>query len=208
MYNNGIGSMLLAGVLFLGASVSQAQAVPDQVSSSAQQVDHYIDRWVEFYPSAAFGQGLKPAALLFEDFSEPRVTDWIAFNRVTEHIMSSLPQSTPLQERVDARVLLRQVRFELGLWDEDKVLSQQPQWYVEQISDALALVLVSEKLSPTEKYSAVVNRMAGIGALVDVGIRNLRDGNPARIEVALKTLEQTTAYFENDLPTLPDTWIA
>ncbi len=208
MYNNGIGSMLLAGVLFLGASVSQAQAVPDQVSSSAQQVDHYIDRWVEFYPSAAFGQGLKPAALLFEDFSEPRVTDWIAFNRVTEHIMSSLPQSTPLQERVDARVLLRQVRFELGLWDEDKVLSQQPQWYVEQISDALALVLVSEKLSPTEKYSAVVNRMAGIGALVDVGIRNLRDGNPARIEAALKTLEQTTAYFENDLPTLPDTWIA
>lgn len=208
MYNNGFGSMLLAGILFLGASVSLAQAVPDQVSSSAQQVDHYIDRWVEFYPSAAFGQGLKPAALLFEDFSEPRVTDWITFNRVTEHIMSSLPQSAPLQERVDARVLLRQVRFELGLWDEDKVLSQQPQWYVEQISDALALVLVSEKLSPTEKYKAVVNRMAGIGALVDVGIRNLRDGNPARIEVALKTLEQTTAYFENDLPTLPDTWIA
>jgi uncharacterized protein (DUF885 family) len=208
MYNNGIGSMLLAGVLFLGASVSQAQSVPDQVSSSAQQVDHYIDRWVEFYPSAAFGQGLKPAALLFEDFSEPRVTDWIAFNRVTEDIMSSLPQSAPLQERIDARVLLRQVKFELGLWDDDKVLSHQPQWYVEQISDALALVLVSEKLSPTEKYTAVVNRMAGIGALVEVGIRNLRDGNPARIEVALKTLEQTIAYFENDLPTLPDTWIA
>jgi len=208
MHNNRIYRMLLTGIIFFGASVSQVQAMPDQASSSAQQVDHYIDRWVEFYPSVAFGQGLKSAALRFEDFSESRVADWIAFNRVTEQLMSSVPQSAPLQERVDAGVLLRQVKFELGLWDEDKVLSHQPQWYVEQVSDALALVLVSEKLNPSEKYKAVINRMAGIRALVDVGTQNLRDGNLERIEVALKTLVQTTEYFENDLPELSSEWIA
>ncbi len=204
----GVGKLLLICALFLGACDSQVEPVSDQVSSSARQVENYIDRWVEFYPSAAFGQGLKLAALRFEDFSEQRVADWVAFNRATEKIMASVPDSAPLQERVDARVLLRQLKFELDLWDEDKVLSHQPQWYVEQISDALALVLVSEKLSATEKHSAIINRMAGIRALVDVASRNLRDGNPARIDTALKTLVQTTAYYENDLPTLSEEWTA
>jgi len=208
MYYKVVGRILLTGALLLSACLSQAQATPDQGSSVAQQVNHYIDRWVEFYPSAAFGQGLKSGALRFEDFSEPRVTDWVALNRATEQIMASLPQSAPLQERVNARVLLRQVRFELDLWDEDKVLSHQPQWYVEQISDALSLVVVSERLAPAEKYTAVINRLAGIRALVDVGLRNLRDGNPERIETALKTLEQTTGYFEKDLLTQSEAWTA
>jgi len=203
-----IGGVLLICTLFLGACDSQVEPAPQQLSLSAAQVDDYIDRWAEFYPSAAFGQGLKTAALRFEDFSDQRVADWVAFNRNAENILTSVPESAPLTERVDARVLLRQVKFELGLWDEDKVLSHQPQWYVEQISDALALVLVSENLNAAEKYTAVVNRLAGIRALVDVATRNLRDGNPARIETALKTLVQTTAYIENDLPALSDEWTA
>lgn len=202
----GAGRILLMSVIFLGACDSQVEPAPDQVHSKADPVEAYIDRWVAFYPSAAFGQGMKSAALRFEDFSEPRVADWVAFNRTTEKILASVPETAALQERIDARVLLRQLKFELDLWDEDKVLSHQPQWYVEQVSDALALVMVSEKLDATEKYMAVVNRMAGIRALVDVAISNLRDGNPARIETALKTLVQTTGYYENELPALAEEW--
>ena len=115
----GAGRVLLMFVIFLGACDSQVEQAPDQVHSKAGPVEAYIDRWVAFYPSAAFGQGMKSAALRFEDFSESRVADWVAFNRTTEKILASVPETAALQERIDARVLLRQLKFELDLWDKD-----------------------------------------------------------------------------------------
>ncbi len=182
---------LLAGVLFLwvGAAQAQTQAL----------IKTYISQWKDFYPSSAFGEGQKSAAWRFEDFSAQRVSDWLKFNHRAEEILLSAPDSAPLNDRVDAEVLLRQVRLELELWEQDKPLSQQPQWYTGKISEALTYVLVSEKLSPDEKFRAVSVRLDGVVALCRLGIENLRDGNPARTEDALKALERTIGFYKNEL---------
>jgi len=193
-----LGKFLLSGALFLAASALQAQ--------SQDLIDSYIDRWIDFYPSAAFGQGRTSAAWRFEDFSDRRVSAWLELNRQAEKILASPPDTANLDERIDSQVLLRQVRLELELWEQDKVLTQQPQWYTKQISEALTYVLISEKLTAAEKYTAVLTRLNGIRSLCGLGIKNLRDGNPARIQGALKTLASTVDFYENELLFQSDAW--
>ena len=189
---------LLAGALLLWGTALHAQ--------TQQLIKDYIDHWKSFYPSSAFGEGEKSAAWRFEDFSEQRVSDWLAFNRNAEESLSSTPASAPLNDRVDAQVLLRQVRLELELWDQDKPLSQQPQWYTGKISQALSYVLIYEKLNPAEKYKAVTARLEGVVALCQLGIENLTDGNPGQTRDALKSLQRTTDYYENELLASSDPW--
>ena len=151
-----LGKLLLAGILLIFTQALQAKSQP--------LIEEYIAQWKSFYPSSAFGEGDKTAAWRFEDFSTQRVADWLSFNHETEDSLSAIPASAPLNDRVDAQVLLRQVRLELELWEQDKPLTRQPQWYAGKISEALTYVLVSEKLSPAEKYKAVRTRLAGVDA--------------------------------------------
>jgi len=195
---NTAGKWLLAGTLLLWGPALHAQ--------TQQTIEEYIDHWKSFYPSAAFSEGEKSAAWRFEDFSELRVSDWLAFNHKVGDSLSSASVSAPLNDRVDAQVLLRQVRLELELWEQEKPLSQQPQWYTGKISQALSYVLIYEKLNPAEKYKAVTARLEGVTALCQLGIENLKNGNPGRTRDALKLLQRTTDYYENELLASSDAW--
>lgn len=192
------GKSLLTIVLLFWASLSWAQ--------TQQLVAEYIDHWKAFYPSSAFGEGEKSAAWRFEDFSGQQLANWLAFNQKVEKGLSATPASAPLTDRVDAQVLLRQIRLELELWEQDQPLSQQPQWYTGKISEALTYVLVSEKLNPAEKHKSVMTRLAGVDALCRLGIEELRNGNAARTRDALKSLKRTIGFYENNLLVQSDPW--
>ena len=193
-----IGKWLLASALLFWAASLHAQ--------TPKVIEVYIDNWKTFYPSAAFGEGDKASAWRFEDFSNSKVEDWLALNHLAEKSLLSTPDNAPLNDRVDAQVLLRQIRLELELWEQDKPLSQQPQWYTGKISQALSYVLMSEKLSPAEKRKAVVSRLAGVAALCQLGIDNLKNGNPGRSQSALESLQRTIDYYENKLLSSSDPW--
>ena len=110
-----IGKWLLAAVMVLWVPTLQAQ--------TQELIDAYMDQWKDFYPSSAFGEGQKSAAWRLEDFSKQRVSDWLMLNQQAEKTLLSIPESAPLNERVDAQVLLRQVRLELELWEQDDPLT-------------------------------------------------------------------------------------
>ena len=186
-----IGIWLMAAVVFLWVSAIQAQT---QVL-----IDTYMDHWKDFYPSSAFSEGQKSAAWRFEDFSKQRISDWLLFNQQAEKTLLSIPASAPLNKRVDTQVLLRQVRLELELWEQDDPLTRQPQWYTGKISEALTYVLVSERLTPAETFRAVSTRLEGVSALCQLGIENIQNGNPARTRGALKSLQRTIGFYENEL---------
>ena len=193
-----IGKWLLAVVMFFGVSASQAQ--------TQELIDAYMGHWKDFYPSSAFGEGQKSAAWRFEDFSKQRVADWLLLNQQAEKTLLSIPGSAPLNERVDAQVLLRQVRLELELWEQDDPLTRQPQWYTGKISEALTYVLVSERLSQAETFRAVSTRLEGVSALCRLGIENIKNGNPARTQGALKSLERTIGFYEDKLLAESTAW--
>lgn len=197
-FSGGARKILLACALLSWGSALQAQ--------TQELIESYIEAWIDFYPSTAFSQGKKTAAQQFEDFSGVRVSAWLELNHSAEKKLSALPAGTSLDDRVDAQVLLRQVRMELDVWQQDQVLTLAPQWYTQQISNALIHVIVSDKLQPPDQYRAVLNRLLGIRSLCDTGIENLKNGNLEKSRDAVKALEQTIDYYENDLLASSDPW--
>lgn len=191
---------VISGAVFFGIAGCEAQLTSDDV------VETYIEKWVEFYPSKAFSEGFKPAAGKFENFSEARVKAWLDYNHDIANRLSGALNKLPLEEKIDAQVLLRNARMEIERWEQDRVLQQQPQWYAEIISQTLTYLLVSETLRPEEKLKAVLKRLEGIEALSRLGIRTLNNASPQKTLGALHTLDQAAVFFDGNLPNLMLVW--
>ena len=180
--------------------MAQASSKPDALPES------YIKKWTAFYPTAALSNGLKSAAWKFENFSADRVAEWIAYNYDTLKAIDSLDSSLPVNERIDARVLRRQIRMELERWQHDKALVNQPAWYAELISQALTYILAREQFTPEEKLRASVQRLQGVQLLCELGIKRLRNGSRERTQRAVEILERTAAFYEGNLLELSRDW--
>ena len=190
---------MLVIALCLTAGTAQAGTELDA------QVDAYISKWAEFYPSEALSNGLKESAWEFEDFSGNRVDEWIAYNRRTLEMLESL-SGLSVNEQVDARILRRQARRELERWVHDKALVNQPAWYAEVISQALTYILVREQFIPEEKFDAVLQRLPGVQSMCELGIVNLQGGSPERTRRAVEILEHTRTFYKDSLPGLLHDW--
>jgi hypothetical protein len=182
---------LLPGLLMLPPSTLAA--------GIGETIDEYLDHWVAFYPSQAFNEGLVSAAQRFETYSGEKISAWLALNHRVERALNPLPDGTSLEERVDAQVLLRRVRLELERWEHDRPLSHQPQWYTGQVAEALTRVLVSDKLSPTEKHRAVRNRLEGIRSLCRLGVEKLVTGSPSETISSFNSIEQSIVFYRDKL---------
>ena len=169
------------------------------------QVDAYISKWAEFYPSEALSNGLKEAAWQFEDFSGNRVGEWIGYNRRTVEMLESLSDLS-VDEQVDARVLRRQANRELERWVHDGALTNQPSWYAEVISQALTYILVRDQFTPEEKVDAVLQRLPGVQSMCKLGVVSLQDGSPERTRRAVEVLERTRTFYHDSLPGLMHDW--
>ena len=162
---NGFNKFSLRLVIALCLAGGTAQAGTELDA----QVDAYISKWAEFYPSEALSNGLKEAAWEFEDFSGNRVGEWIAYNQRTLEMLESRSDLS-VNEQVDVRVLRRQARRELERWVRDRALVNQPAWYAEVISQALTYILVREQFTPEEKLRGyVLQRLQGGAVLVRSG---------------------------------------
>ena len=199
MFRSSIFSCLLTLAVCLFAGVVQASVQPEALSES------YIKKWAAFYPSEALSNGLKSAAWEFENFSTGRVAEWIAYNHDILKIIDSF-SDLPVNERIDARVLRRQINLELERWQHDKVLVNQSGWYAELISQALTYVLVRDQFTPEEKLRAIVQRLHGVRLLCDLGITRLQNGSRERTQRSLEILERTTAFYEGSLLSLSRDW--
>lgn len=190
-------------VLLLAAN-SHAQTAGQEI------VDRYINSWKDFYPSAAFAYGDVGSAAKFETYSASAVTQWLANNEamasaIREQLGSSALDSS---ERVDLRVLLSQTESELANWREDQPSTHQPQWYAEQISQALTHLLVRDQLSGESRSEALLARLAGVQRLSDRGVQVIVGGSSLRTQTALRTLAATKNFYEGNLRVLTADWPA
>lgn len=198
---NGFNKFSLRLVIALCLAGGTAQAGTELDA----QVDSYISKWAEFYPSEALSNGLKQAAWEFEDFSGNRVGEWIAYNRRTLEMLESRSDLS-VNEQIDVRVLRRQARRELERWVRDRALVNQPAWYAEVISQALTYILVREQFTPEEKLEAVLQRLKGVQSLCELGITNLQNGSPEKTRRAVEVLERTKTFYRDNLPGLMHDW--
>lgn len=191
---------VISGVMLCGIAGCETELTSDNV------VETYIEKWVEFYPSRAFSEGLKPAAGRFENFSDGRVKAWLDYNHDLANRLPATLNKLSLAEKTDLQTLLRKAQMEIERWEQDRVLHHQPQWYAEIISQALTYLLVSETLSPEEKLHAVLKRLEGIEALSTLGIKKLNNASPQKTLGALHTLDQVAVFYDVNLPKLMRSW--
>ncbi|MEJ2401542.1 MAG: DUF885 family protein [Xanthomonadales bacterium] len=180
----------------------------DATPAPAQLVTEYITAWKAFYPSQAFGYGDRASAAAFEDFGGERVPQWLALNARVADAAERLVSAPGLD--IDARtnliVLRAQAAGEQATWREDEPLARQPQWYAEQVSQALTHVLVRDQLSPAAREAALFVRLRGVARLCRLGVARLEGGDALRTQTALRTLAGTRAFYEGGLAALLRTW--
>lgn len=197
---------LLANVSGTFASANSSPPVIDDLVFS------YIQSWKDFYPSQAFAYGDVESAAAFEDFSEERVGNWLALNAAVmgalDVALSGPTESVNALLQTDALVLRAQVEDELGNWEEDAPLTNQPQWYAEQVSQALTHLLVRDQLSAQSRSEALISRLAGVERLCRLGTLSLQSGNAMRTRRALNVLESSQQFYDDGLRELVADWPA
>lgn len=192
---------LVLGVLaLLWVAQGQAREPVDVLS------DSYLSAWAAFYPTQALAQGNWAAAGQFEDYTGQQVADWLQFNEEFAGKLAQTPRPDSAASRVDLEILRRQVAAEVALWSEDDVLRGQPQWYAEQVSQALTYLLVRERLPQEERYRALLARLAGIRRLCDQGREYLVAGNRWHTEAALRSLAASERFFRDSLAGMAGDW--
>ena len=183
------------GLVLPALAASAGRAEPQAL------IGEYIAAWKAFYPDRAFAYGDAASAAAFADYSPPRVSQWLQANehaaRGAQALLSAgdLPPAT----RTDLRVLAMRSRDELATWAEDRPLRQQPQWYAEQVSQALTYLLVRDQLSERARSTALVARLRGVVRLCEQGLEALVDGNALRTERALDVLAAARDFFAGGL---------
>lgn len=207
-FESSLGSDLRLSVracLFLCAALLCACASPDShvVEDPNTLVDEYIAAWRDFYPSQAFAYGDADSAMAFENFGGDRVAVWLGRNAaMLSRAKTQLSAGATGTARLDLQVLVAQIEDELATWREDSPLREQPQWYAEQVSQAMTHLLVRDQLSAAQRREAALLRLRGVARLCRLGVQALRAGNVLRMDRALRTLEGTRAFYADGLASL------
>ncbi|RBP53570.1 DUF885 family protein [Arenicella xantha] len=199
--------LLCLVLIFSFTTANSSTSVPANASGQ-NLVDSYIEAWTEFYPSSAFAYGDVSSATSFETFTELSKNQWLAFNKMTVSQTQALLDTDSINQslRIDLQILLAQAENELADWSEDQPLTEQPQWYAEQISQALTSLLIRDQLPAQQRSAALVARLIGIQQLCDTGIQQLSGGNALRTETAIRTLKGTREFYAGNLRTLTADW--
>lgn len=169
----------------------------------------YVAAWVDFYPSRAFAYGRRESAGEFESVAAPRVEAWLATNRSVNTEARALLNvaDTPTGKlATDLRIVHAKTADELANWKEDEPLRRQPQWFAEQVSQALTHLLVRDQLAPLDRSDALERRLIGVALLCEQATKTLEHGKTLRTDRALATLAAARRYYQTGLQDLISHW--
>jgi len=167
----------------------------------------YIEAWIDFYPSSAFAMGHKESAFRFEKFSGESIKKWLKIIKDILFEIKKVNENSAFDERVDNRLLIREIESEIEKWEKNKDHQNNPSFYSGKIAQALTYVLVRENLSAREKIRAVTSRLAGIRKLSLFAIKNLETGRPAQTQSCLRVLRSSVSFYKNRLPEIAAEWV-
>jgi uncharacterized protein (DUF885 family) len=165
----------------------------------AALVRDYLASWTGFHPSRALSAGDASAAPRFEDRSQSAVDSWLLANRQALDRLAALPAPAGLDERIDRRLLERQIRLELDDWGETEAHRTDPRVYADLANQALTVLLVRSHLTDQARHDAVLARLAGLERLCASAEVNLVDGRAFATETSIRDLRATAAFLETDL---------
>ena len=181
----------------VAASVAAATPGP----SFATLVDHYLDRFGQFHPSIAAGNGLHDHDGELEDFSAASIASEIEWLRAERQALDALDEhALNPDERVDRRILQGVVDGWILDLDTVRTWSRNPMIYVAAISDGLHDLITMESASPEVRLQHVLTKLHAVPRLLAAARANVRAPPRIFVERSIAMLEGVSELLSHDLP--------
>lgn len=173
----------LAAVLLtlVAAAPSLAQAKSPADSPAAATVSGYVERYFDMYPTRATEAGRHDRDSLIEDYSAPRIADWIAFNRATLATLPALAKAASSDDRLDLSVLRAQIDRELLDLDTLRRRERDPLFWTAPLSNATVFLLVRDDLPREAALSAARERVSVIPPLARAAREVFEAADPSTV---------------------------
>lgn len=159
----------------------------------------YIAEWKQFYPSKAVAQGMHSSIHQLEKRSLQDIQDWIDYNQDLEQKLSQQDYPYRLNQAIDSRLLLAQIKGELNTWQQVQVHHHSLFLYSQLINDGIQYVLTSDFLLELEKINLLCTRFSDIQALCTAAQENVTKVDQQNLDRAITQLEETSTFLETQL---------
>jgi hypothetical protein len=183
---------------------------PQSGPSFGRFVDAYLDRFAQYHPSIAAGNGVHVHDGQLEDFSASSITAEIAWLRAERHEADTfdLAQLTP-DERVDQRILVGIIDGWLLDLDTVRTWTRNPMIYAAAIFDGVHNLMTMESSPAPARARQVVSKLRGVRSLLEAARTNIRTPPSVFVERASTMFHGASDLLAHDLPLafagVPDT---
>ena len=172
----------LAAAAMLRAPLARADQAGQPSSAFTNFVDAYLDRFAQFHPSIAAGNGLHAHDGAIEDFSSASIASEVAWLRVTRRQLDQFDVGRmTADERVDHRILQGIVDGWLLDLDTVRTWTRNPMIYAAAIVDGLHNLMTMESSPAAARMRQAVSKLHGVPALVASARANVK--TPPRVFV-------------------------
>jgi uncharacterized protein (DUF885 family) len=198
---------VLAWTLGVLAFVSIPSGLPTVVEPAAQSassfarvVDAYLDRFAQYHPSIAAGNGIHAHDDRLEDFSAKTIAAEIAWLRATRRELDTLiPARLTPDERVDHRILKGIVDGWLLDLDTVRTWTRNPMIYAAAISDGVHDLMTMESSPAPARMKQVAAKLRGVASLLAAARANIRTPPRVFVERAATMFHGASDLLARDL---------
>jgi uncharacterized protein (DUF885 family) len=181
----------------LSAFAQHAGAAPGFTA----MVDAYLDRFGQFHPSIAAGNGLHGHDGELEDFSSASIAAEMRWLRSVRSQLNVLDDRalTP-DERVDRRILQGVVDGWILDLDTVRTWTRNPMIYVAAVSDGVHDLVTMESASPQVRMRHILTKLHAVPRLLAAARANVRAPPKVFVERAIAMLGGVSDLLSHDLP--------
>jgi uncharacterized protein (DUF885 family) len=192
---------ILAVVSIPTGRSAAAGTAPQSRPSFERFVDAYLDRFAQYHPSIAAGNGVHLHDGQLEDFSASSIAAEIAWLRAERREADTfdLSRLTP-DERVDQRILVGIIDGWLLDLDTVRTWTRNPMIYAAAISDGVHNLMTMESSPAPARMKQVVGKLRGVPSLLAAARANIRTPPSVFVERASTMFRGASDLLEHDLP--------
>jgi uncharacterized protein (DUF885 family) len=197
-------ALALAGVALVYAArrpLPLTQPPAGTPTPFARFVDAYLDRFAQYHPSIAAGNGIHAHDSELENFSAASIAAEVAWLRSERRDLDAFDLAQlPPDERVDHRIL--QGVIDGWLLDLDMVRTWQrnPMIYAAAVSDGVHNLMTMESSAAADRMRQVIAKLGGVPSLVAAARTNITSPPRVFVERAAAMFHGVSDLLRRDLP--------
>jgi uncharacterized protein (DUF885 family) len=181
----------------MSAVAQHAGAAP----SFAVMVDTYLDRFGQFHPSIAAGNGLHGHDGELEDFSAASIAaEVIWLHSVRSRLNALDARALTADERVDRRILQGVVDGWILDLDTVRTWTRNPMIYVAAVADGVHDLVTMESAAPEVRMRRILTKLHAVPKLLAAARANVRAPPKVFVERAIAMLGGLVELLSHDLP--------